>query len=271
MPLAPSPRVYASYARCAFQRRAAYRLANLSGIVVNFFFFLIHAQVFLAFFGGRGTVAGWSADQAVRYFATSEALLMVVGAMSASVGVELADRVRSGDVVVDLARPVRLWARHLSESYGTAAYYLLARSILLYAAAVVLYRLTPPIGPVLLLFPLSLALGVGISALVQYTLAASAYWIENPRGPLRAMMFLSFLFGGIVVPLDFYPEGFRQVCDVLPFRAWIYTPIALATGKLTGMELLFGLAHQIGWFALLAGVAHGVELRGTRRLAALGG
>lgn len=271
MPLAPSPRVYAAYARCAFQRRAAYRLANLTGIAVNFFFFLIHAQVFLAFFGTKGIVGGWTADQAIRYFATSEALLMVVGAMSAAVGVELGDRVRSGDVVVDLARPVRLWARHLAESYGTAAYYLLTRSILLYAAAAVVYRVSPPLGPVLVLFPLSLALGVGISALVQYTLAASAYWIENPHGPLRALMFLSFLFGGVVVPLDFYPEGFRLVCDVLPFRAWIYTPIALAAGKLTGTALIFGLAHQVAWLALLVAAAHLAELRGTRRLAALGG
>ena len=70
-----SLQTYVQFARCAFQRRAAYRLANWTGVVVNFFFFLIHAQLFLALFGARGTVNGWAAQDAVRYFATSEALL----------------------------------------------------------------------------------------------------------------------------------------------------------------------------------------------------
>jgi ABC-2 type transport system permease protein len=271
VPHAPSPRVYARYARCAFQRRAAYRLANLTGIAVNFFFFLIHAQVFLAFFGTRGRVAGWDAREAVLYFATSEALLMVLGVMSAATAMELLERVRSGDVVVDLARPVRLWARHLSESYGSALYYVIARALVLYAAAVLLYQLRPPLELRLLWAPVSIALGIGIAALLFYTSSATAYWIENARGPVRTVMFSGFLFGGIVVPLDFYPDAMRAVCDVLPFRGAIYTPIALASGKLAGADLAFGLAHQGVWFVLLAALAHGAEVRGARRLAALGG
>ncbi|MCP4003701.1 MAG: hypothetical protein GY725_05850 [bacterium] len=271
MPLAPSPRVYFRYARCAFARRSAYRLANFTGIVVNFFFFLIHAQVFLAFFGGTRRVAGWSADEAVLYFATCEALLMVVGAMSPRSGLELAERVRTGDVVVDLARPVRLWARHLAENYGNVAYYLLARTIILYVAAVALYDLAPPMEARLLLVPLSIALACGMSAMMHYTLSGAAYWFESARGPLRVMMFMSFLCGGVVVPLDFYPDGFRQICDVLPFRGWIYTPVALASGKLAGNALIYGLCHQVFWFIALCLAAHTVEVRGTRRLAALGG
>lgn len=71
-------RPYLSYARCAFQRRAAYRLANFTGIAVNFFFFLMHAQVFLAFFGEREVLGGWRPRDAVLYFAASESLLMVL-------------------------------------------------------------------------------------------------------------------------------------------------------------------------------------------------
>ena len=41
-------RPYLQFARLAFQRRAAYRLANFTGVAVNFFFLLVHAQVLLA-------------------------------------------------------------------------------------------------------------------------------------------------------------------------------------------------------------------------------
>ncbi|MDH5674829.1 MAG: ABC-2 family transporter protein [Myxococcales bacterium] len=270
--MSPPLRAYARYARCAFQRRAAYRLANVTGVLVNFFFFLIHAQVFLAFFGDGGrTVAGWSAHDTVLYFATSEALMMALGVMTAAVGIELSRRVLEGDVVVDLARPVRLWARHLGEAYGDAVYFLLARTVVLYGGACLTFSLVPPLAPRLLLLPLSLVLGTAIGALSIYVAAASAYWLENPRGPVRVVFFATFICGGVVVPLDFYPDGFRSVCELLPFRGAVYTPVALATGKLEGAALLNALAHQLGWTLALMLAAHTIELRGVRRLAALGG
>lgn len=175
MRFAPSLRAYLQFARCAFQRRAAYRLANWTGIVVNFFFFLVHAQLFLALFGVRGSVAGWQATEAVRYFATSEALLMVLGVMSTQTAVEFADRIRSGDVAVDLVRPVRLWARYVAESFGSGAYYALTRTSVLYVAAVALYGLALPLNREVLLAPLSITLGVAIAATLMYVASASAF------------------------------------------------------------------------------------------------
>src|SRR5262245_16961496 len=202
--------VYARFARCAFQRRAAYRLANWTGITVNFFFFVIQAQVFFAFFGWRSVVAGWRAEDAVRYFATSEALLMVLGVMSTQAGIDLAERIRTGDIAVDLARPISLWARHVAESYGSAAYYGLTRTLLLYAAAVLLYRLPLPVGVQLLWAPLSIAAAVGIAAALLFLGSATAFWIEQAHGPLGVLLMAMFFFGGVVVPLDFYPETVRQ-------------------------------------------------------------
>ncbi len=264
-------RAYVQFARCAFQRRAAYRLANWTGIVVNFFFFLIHAQLFLALFGTRGTVNGWAAQDAVRYFATSEALLMVLGVMSTQAGQELAERVRSGDIAVDLARPVHLWARHLAESYGSAAYYVVMRATILYVAAALLYRLALPHNVEVVLAPFSIALGVAIAALVMYLASATAFWTEQSYGPLTLLPIMIFFFGGVAVPLDFYPAAARMVTALLPFRGAVYTPVALASGKLTGLPLCFGLLHQVVWLGLLVLLARYVEQRGAARLAVQGG
>jgi ABC-2 type transport system permease protein len=265
------PRAYARLALCAFQRHAAYRLANVTGIAVNFFFFLIHAQVFLAFFEGRADVVGWTGADAVLYFATSEALMMALGTMSPAAAQQIADRVRSGDVVVDLARPLYLWTRHVAEAYGTAVYYLIARSVVLFAAAVWLYDLALPLDRRLAWLPPSIAMAVAASALLGYIAAASAYWIEHPRGPLVTTMLLSWVLGGTTVPLDFYPSALRALCDVAPFRAMAYTPLALAAGKLEGGVLVYALAHQVVWVAILGALAHTAERVGTRRLAAHGG
>ncbi len=271
MPLLHSVLVGAQFVRLGFQRRAAYRLANLTGIAVNFFFFLVHAQVFLAFFADRARVAGWSGDEAVLYFATSEALLMVLGVMNAQPARELAERIRSGDVVFDLMRPVRLVLRHVGEMYGDACYFGAARAPALYLAAALLYSVAPPLEPRLLAAPLSIALAVAVAALLSYIAAATAFWWEHAAGQIGLVTIATFAFGGIVVPLDFYPDWFRALANALPFRAAVYTPIATAAGKLAGGALVFGLAHQVVWIAILAFVALRVERAGARRVALQGG
>lgn len=261
---------YLHFARCSFQRRAAYRLANWAGILVNFFFFVLHAEVILAFFGARGPVAGWSAEEAVLYYATSQALLMVVGAFPDRM-FPLYERIRSGDVALDLARPVELLPRELSERFGTALYYLAARAAPIYAAGLLLYGVAPRVDAAWLLAPLSLALAVAVGGALWYLANAAAFWTEHAMGAIHAMMLLLIFFGGLEVPLDFYPAWLRSVCDALPFRAAFYTPIALLTGTLRGGELAFALAHQVVWLGLLVAAARAVEARGLRRLVVQGG
>jgi len=212
MPATRRLRVYLEFARCAFQRRAAYRLANWSGIVVNFAFFVIHAEVIRAFFGARGEVAGWTSDQAVVYYATSQALLMVVTAFPDRL-FPLYERIRSGDVAVDLARPVSLLPRFLAERYGNALYFVGARALPIYAASMLLYGLAPPADATWLLAPVCLGLAIAVSGTLWYLANAVAFWTEHAMGALVALMFLLVFFGGLEVPLPFYPAWLQTICE----------------------------------------------------------
>ena len=264
-----SVRPYLQFARLAFQRRAAYRLANWTGVAVNVFFLLVHAQVLLAFFRARPGALGWSPQDAVLYFTASEALLMVVGIFT-DVRYNLSERIRTGEVLTDLARPVTLFWRDVAERYGTALYYMLARFPPVYLTGVVLYGVTPPWRLETCLFPVSLALAVGVSAGLWYVVCSSAYFRDTANGELSALVFVNTVLGGVFVPLDFYPGWLHAIANVLPFRATLYTPVALLTGKLDGGALVFGLLHQALWFGVLAVVALGIESRGLRRLATQG-
>lgn len=265
-----SVRPYLHFARCAFQRRAAYRLANWSGVAVNFFFFLVHAQVFLAFFGGREYVGGWRPEDAVLYFACSEAFMMVLAAFP-DWRQNLSERIRTGEVTSDLARPIDLLGRDLGERFGNALYFLGARASVLMVAAALVYGVVPPLQPEILLFPLSLALGVAVAGVLWYLAGATAFWGENSRGAIYSVLWLHTILGGAFVPLDFYPDWLRLLADATPFRAGLYTPVALLAGKLRGDALVFGLAHQVVWLLLLVWAARAVEAAGVRRIVSHGG
>lgn len=263
-------RPYLQFARLAFQRRATYRLANWSGVAVNFFFLLVHAQVLLGFFRARGEAGGWSPSDAVLYFAASESLLMVIGIFP-DYRYNLAERVRTGEIVSDLVRPVTLFWREVAERFGTGAYYLVTRAPAVFAAGWLVYGLLPPLRWELALFPVSLALAIAVSAGLWFLACSSAFWRESAAGELSAIVFINTFLGGVFVPIDFYPPAMRLVADALPFRATLYTPVAIFTGKLGGGALAFGLLHQMVWVAALALLASVLETRGLRRLAAQGG
>ncbi|HKC51997.1 MAG TPA: ABC-2 family transporter protein [Myxococcota bacterium] len=265
-----SLRPYLQFARLAFQRRATYRLANWSGAAVNFFFLLVHAQVLLGFFRARANAGGWSASDAVLYFAASESLLMVIGIFP-DFRYNLAERVRTGEIVSDLVRPVTLLWRELAERYGTGAYYLVTRAPAVFGAGWLVYGLVPPPRWELALFPLSLALAMAVSTGLWFLACSSAFWRESANGEMSAIVFVNSFLGGVFVPIDFYPPLMRWVTDVLPFRATLYTPVAILAGKLSGAELAFGLLHQVVWVAGLLMLASLLETRGLRRLAIQGG
>lgn len=265
-----SLRPYLQFARLAFQRRATYRLANWTGVAVNFFFLVVHAQVLLGFFRARADAGGWSADDAVLYFAASESLLMVVGIFP-DWRLNLAERVRSGEIVTDLVRPVTLFWRDIAERYGTGAYYLLTRAPAVFACGWLVYGLLPPLRWELALFPLSLALAMAVCQSMWFLASSAAFWRDNASGELSAVLFINTFLGGVFVPIDFYPPLMRLATDVLPFRATLYTPVAILTGKLTGGALAFGIAHQAAWVVLLAMGAGLLESRGLRRIAIQGG
>ena len=202
-------RPYLQLARLAFQRRAAYRLANFTGAGVNFFFLLVHTQVLLGFFRARGNAGGWEPNDAVLYFAASESLLMVIGIFP-DYRYNLAERVRTGEIVSDLVRPVGLYWRELAERYGTGAHFLVTRAPAVFAAGWLVYGLTPPLRPELLLFPCRWRWRLAVSAGLWFIACSSAFWRESAAGELNAIVFVNTFLGGVFVPIDFYPPVMRS-------------------------------------------------------------
>ena len=97
--LAPYPQLL----RAGYRRHAGYRQAALAGLTANTVFGLLRAAVLTAVLAQRGTVAGYDAAAAVTYVWLGQGLITVVDLW---VDRELSSRIRTGDVVVDLGRPL---------------------------------------------------------------------------------------------------------------------------------------------------------------------
>jgi ABC-2 type transport system permease protein len=117
-------RVYIEVAKRAFQQQLAYRTANLAGLATNAFWGALRSFLFLGLFQGREVAAGWTVDDAIDYVWITQALIMPVYFWNWS---EIANTIRTGDVVSDLAKPVDYYTFWLSRYTGRAIYHTLFR------------------------------------------------------------------------------------------------------------------------------------------------
>jgi ABC-2 type transport system permease protein len=117
----------------------------------------------------------------------------------------------------------------------------------------------------------ALALAAVLLFLFTYTLVLAGFWTQRAHAIAGAGHYLVILLGGEAAPIPLLPEGVRPLVAALPFRAMMGFPAEIASGLLSGPELVMGYAAQVLWVGLFAVVAAWVWRQGVRRYTAVGG
>ena len=122
----PRVRAFGALAAAGFRRHSTYRQAAVAGATTNVVFGFIKVYVLLAVVAAGGAAVGYDRQQIVTFVWVAQGLLTVVLMWSWS---ELSERIRSGDVVTDLLRPLPPVAAYLAEDLGRAGHAVLTRFV----------------------------------------------------------------------------------------------------------------------------------------------
>jgi ABC-2 type transport system permease protein len=263
--------LYAAVVARSFRRFSTYRAATLTGIFTNSVFGVIFSYAYSALWGTQHH-GGYDAGDAVTYVWIGQALLMTVALWGGGTTDDLAERIRTGDVAVDLYRPVGLIGWYLAGDLGRAAYHFLARGVGPTVLGVLLFQITLPDGPVAgVAFLVSLVLAVVTSFAIRFLVACTAFWLLDQTGVRTLAGVLALFLSGMVLPLVIFPEPLRSIAYALPFASYLQTPADIWLGHRTGTALLGGLALQALWIAVLMAVCHAVLGAATRKVVVQGG
>lgn len=257
-------------AGAGFRRWSTYRQAAVAGVFVNTLFGVIKLSILLGVADSAGgDVAGYDRVGLSTYAWMSQGLIAVVVIFHWT---ELADRVRTGDIAVDLARPVDLQLAWLAADLGRAVWALLSRAVVpvLFGAAVFGFRLPGDVAAAVLL-PVSITLAVVVSFACRFMVNLAAFWITEVRGPVMFYVLVSGLLAGHLIPVQLFPAWLQAVAYATPFPAMIQWPIDLVTGQATGGRAVLIVTAQLGWAMVLMAVGRMVLRRATKRLVAQGG
>ncbi|WP_354640666.1 ABC transporter permease [Kitasatospora camelliae] len=264
--------LYLAVARGAFRRYSTYRAATLAGAFTNTVFGCILASTFLALWRARPGLGGYDTTQAVTYIWVSQALLVTVAVWGGGFQDDVQERFRSGDIAIDLYRPVDFQGWWLASDLGRAAFHLLARGVPPTLVGALLFHTRLPASPaVWAVFLLSVLLAVVVSFGLRFLVSLTGFWLHDSEGVRAVMLVVAMFFSGMLLPISLFPGALGTAAHVLPWSALVQIPTDVLLERRTGGALLTGLAFQLAWAAALLAAGRALQLLATRKVVVQGG
>jgi viologen exporter family transport system permease protein len=264
-------RTFGALVSAGFRRYSTYRQATLAGIATNTVFGFVNCSVLLAVAAGNGgSAAGYRPGQLALLVWINQGMLATSGIWA---DVQLAVRIRSGDVTSDLLRPVHPIFTYLCNDLGRAGFAVLLRFPLPLLAGALAFHLRAPARPATYpLFALSAVLATLVSFACRYLTNCAAYWLLDARGPQVAWTLAAGVLGGLYFPLRFLPEPVLAVLWLgTPFPSVIQAPVDVIVERTSLAGQLGIVAVQVAWVAIGFWLCLVVQRAAERRLVVQGG
>jgi ABC-2 type transport system permease protein len=246
--------------RYGFRRHATYRAAAFAGAFTNTIFGVLRAYVLIALWSARPGLGGYDVTDAVTFCFLTQAFIGPMQVFGG--GLELSQRVRTGDVALDLVRPASLQMWSLADDLGRAAFLFLARSVPPTVVGAAVFGINVPVDPVTwAAFLVSVTLGIVVSFGLRYLVALSACWIVDERGVQSMSLVMTTFFSGMMLPLAIFPGWLGTLAQALPWAAMVQVPADVFLGKTAPLG---ALAFQALWVAVVL-AAGALATRSARR------
>jgi ABC-2 type transport system permease protein len=264
--------LYLSVATRAFRRYSTYTAATLAGMFTNCVFGIILCFVYQELWSLKPHAGGYDVKEAITYVWLGQAMIMTVLVWGGGPTNDLANRIRTGDVALDLYRPVPLIGWYAAQDLGRAAYHLLARGIGPTLLGALLFDIRWPgsLGA-WLAFAASLPLAVLVSFAIRFLVASTAFWLLDSSGPATVAWITAAFLSGLTVPLVLFPGWTRDVVLTLPWATFIQIPADIWLGQRSGWHAVEGLVLGAAWAGVLLLVCAFVLRRATAKVVVQGG
>ncbi|MET9778544.1 ABC-2 family transporter protein [Streptomyces sp. NPDC006367] len=262
-------RLYAAVAVGGFRRYATYRVATAAGVFTNTVFGLILVYTYLALWDEKPQLGGYDQAQAVTYVWLAQALLAALAIGGGGFEDELMERIRTGDVAVDLYRPADLQLWWLAADVGRAVFQLLGRGVVPFVFGSLFFPVALPREvSVWVAFLVAVVLAMVVGFAIRFLVALSAFWLMDGTGMAQMSWITGLFCSGMLLPLNVFPGVLGEVVRALPWSSLLQRPADVLLGEAEPWGVF---VFQAGWAVALLAVGRLVQAAATRRVVVQGG
>ena len=215
---------------------------------------------------GAERLGGLTLVEMLWYLAMTECMALSMSRVASEVDQD----VRTGSLAVQLIRPLSYPLYRLSVSLGERAVRYAMCLVVSSLVAFALVRSISVSATGLVMFLAALPLAFVPDLLTNLLIGLGAFWLEDTSGLALIYSRVTMILGGMLLPLELFPDALHTVAGFLPFALVMYGPARLFVRPDMGFmaELLVKQAlFTIVWACALF-LVHRAAMR---RLSAHGG
>jgi ABC-2 type transport system permease protein len=215
---------------------------------------------------GAKQLGGLSLAQMLWYLAMTEALTL----SNPLIAEEVDQDVRTGGLAVQLIRPLSYPLYRLWTALGERGVRFTMNTLVGTLIALVFVGPIPFSLDGLLMFALSLPFAFVLQFQGMFLIGLGAFWLEDTSGLRLIYSRLTMILGGMLIPLELFPDTWQPILRALPFSSMVYGPARLFVQPDGAFlrDLLVRQGIAIGIFALLNAL---IYRAGVKRINANGG
>jgi ABC-2 type transport system permease protein len=260
--------LYFWIAYTAARANLAYALETSSRVVFLTVILYVFMRLRTVVYAGASAdrLAGFTLPQMLWYLVVTESVALSAPRISSEVDQD----VRTGRLAVQLIYPLSYAGAHLSRAMGQRIVRFAMNMGTGSAIALILVGPIPFSAKGFAMFLVILPAAFLLDFFGNFLVGLCAFWLESTAGLALLYLRMVQLLGGMLLPIDMYPEAVRPLLRVLPFAAMIHAPgrmFVAPTVRLFEESLLIqgaALISAVGVVAIVQSIA-------LRRLFANGG
>ncbi|MCH5264257.1 MAG: ABC-2 family transporter protein [Lachnospiraceae bacterium] len=244
---------YWSFFRLRFAMGLQYRAAALAGIITQFMWGFMELMIYTAFYRTDASAFPMTMQSTASYIWLQQSFLFLF--MTWRMENEIFDAIINGNVAYELCRPTDIYDMWFARSVANRLSGVCLRCLPILLLAVFLpapYGLSVPAGAGAAIgFILSMILAILVTISICMLVYIATFFTMSPKGLQVFCVTLIDFASGSVIPLPFFPDGLRQVMEVLPFGSMQNVPFRVYSGDIAGGELVRAIGVQFIWVVVL--------------------
>ena len=264
---------YLTFFKMRFLAGLQYRVAALAGMSTQIVWGIMEVLLYRAFYLEYPERFPMGLQALVSYIWLQQAFLTLFAMFHWEQ--ELFESVKTGSVAYELIRPTNLYGMWTVRSFSLRLSRAILRAIPVLLFSVILpapYGLRLTVSPgVFLLFLLSMALMLWVVVAMGMLCYSLSFYLIDANGLATLVAALADFLGGGIVPLPFFPKGFRMIAELSPFGAMQNVPLRIFGGDIAGGAIWNAMGMQLFWAAALTMLGYAFMQRGLRRAVIAGG
>jgi ABC-2 type transport system permease protein len=261
--------IYGAFAANSVKLNLAYSIWFWVEFFGQILMMMILVYFWKAVYANADTVGGLSKETMMSYILFAQ---MLAPLTRWSLILDFGGLIREGAVAIEMVRPVDMQGRFYVEWLTSVGINILRQAIPLGVIAWLFFDLPVPTDPAVWgAFALSVALGITVLFLFDWTYAQLAFYTTEAWGLHILREGVAIFFSGSMIPLAILPDWLQTIAAGLPFGQALGAPVSLLTG-ITPVSAAPRLwAMQVVWLVVLFALSRYSFRVASRKVTVQGG